>query len=143
MEDNTLKKVREFNRFFAVKLNLFNRYALVTSYSLAEGRILGEIGRNEGCTANSIAENLHLDKSYLSRILIKLDSAGLINRIVSDDDSRKKQLWLTPSGRELFEELEVLSDKHAENMLSGLSGEQIKHLLECMRFIQSTLEEKS
>lgn len=141
MEENILKQVRVFNRFFTAKLNVFNRYALGTSYSLVEGRIIGEIGRNEGCSANNIAEFLNMDKSYLSRILKRLESNGLISRIVSDGDIRKKHLSLTKSGHELFEKLEILSDKQVEDMLSGLSNVQVEQLLKSMRFIQSTLGE--
>ena len=139
MEHSTLKIIREFNRFFTAKLNVFDRYALGTSYSLVEGRIIGEIGRNEGCTAINIADDLNMDKSYLSRILGKLDLDGLINKVVSDKDSRKKHLSLTKKGRELFDELEVLSDKQAENMLHGLSNEQVEQLLKSMYFIRATL----
>lgn len=74
MDAVVLKQVRVFNRFFTAKLNIFNRYALGTSYSLVEGRFIGEIGRNEGCTASDIAECLHMDKSYLSRILAKFEA---------------------------------------------------------------------
>lgn len=141
MEDDILNQVRIFNRFFTAKLNIFNRYVLGTSYSLVEGRIIGEIGRNDGCNANNIAEQLHMDKSYLSRILIRLESNGLINRVVSEVDSRIKQLSLTEHGRQLYEELEFLSDKQVEDMLSGLSNEKVDQLLKSMHFIQSTLGE--
>lgn len=139
MEKDTLQIVREFNRFFAANLNVFDRYALGTAYSLVEGRIVGEIGRDEGCTAIRIAETLKMDKSYLSRILRKLESDGLISKMVSAEDNRKKLLHLTPKGRELFEELERLSDKQAEKMLSGLGSEQVEQILNSMRFIQTLL----
>ncbi len=142
MEESILRNVRTFNRFITAKLNVFNRYALGTSYSLVEGRIIGEIGRNEGCSANSIVEYLNMDKSYLSRILRKLESDGLINRMVSEGDSRKKHLHLTKRGLKLFMELELLSDMQVEDMLSGLNNDQVEKLMDCMCFIQTTLGDK-
>lgn len=142
MEDHILEQVRFFNRFYTARLNVFNRYALGTAYSLVESRIIVEIGRNEGCTANMIAKHLNMDKSYLSRILAKLESAGLVNRVVSGSDNRRKHLNLTPGGHKLFAELERLSNKQAADMLSGLDHEQIEELLKSMQFIQSALGEK-
>lgn len=139
MEEKILSQVRAFNRFFAVELSVFDRYVLGTAYSLVEGRIIGEIGRNEGCSANRIAEELNIDKSYLSRVLAKLETKGLISRLPSAGDGRKKQLKLTEAGRELYNRLEVLSDKQAEDMLKEVEPEQIGKLLESMRFIQTAL----
>ena len=142
MEDALRKQVRAFNRFFAVKIRVFNRYVFGTPYSLVEGRIIGEIGRNAGCTANRIADALQMDKSYLSRVLAKLEDAGLISKSVSENDNRKKHLNLTESGLVLYDELERLSDDQVDDMLAGLDAEQTKQVLLSMRTIQSILEER-
>ncbi|SCP98717.1 MarR family winged helix-turn-helix transcriptional regulator [Anaerobium acetethylicum] len=139
MEEQILSQVRAFNRFFAVELSVFDRYVLGTAYSLVEGRVIGEVGRNEGCSANRIAEDLNIDKSYLSRVLAKLETKGLISRLPSAGDGRKKQLKLTEAGRELYNKLEVLSDKQAEDILKEVEPEQIGELLESMQFIQTAL----
>ena len=139
MDETLRNQVRAFNRFFAVKIRVFNRYAFETPYSLVEGRIIGEIGRQSGCTANQIAETLDMDKSYLSRVIGKLDDAGLITKSVSKNDSRKKHLYLTEKGRTLFNELEGLSEAQVADMLSGLSAEQMEKLSESMHTIQSIL----
>jgi DNA-binding MarR family transcriptional regulator len=142
MQDVLRKQVRGFNRFFAVKLRFFNRYVFGTAYSLIEGRIIGEIGRNAGCTANQIAESLDMDKSYLSRVLAKLENSGLIDKLVSENDSRKKHLNLTPNGHVLFNELEELSNAQVDDMLAGLDAGQIEQVLQSMRCIQSILGDK-
>jgi DNA-binding MarR family transcriptional regulator len=139
MDEIIREQVRAFNRFFAVKIRVFNRYAFETPYSLVEGRIIGEIGRQSGCTANEIAETLDMDKSYLSRVIGKLEDAGLITKSVSDSDTRKKHLYLTEKGRKLFTELEQLSNAQVADMLSGLNSEQMERLSESMHTIQSIL----
>jgi DNA-binding MarR family transcriptional regulator len=139
MDEAIRKQVRSFNRFFAVKIRVFNRYAFGTPYSLVEGRIVGEIGRNTDCTANQIAEYLDMDKSYLSRVIGKLEEDGLIDKTKSDEDSRKKHLSLTKKGWALYEELERLSDAQVGEMLSDLSADQIEDLSKSMSTIQSIL----
>ena len=139
MDENLRNQVRAFNRFFAVKIRVFNRYVFGTSYSLVEGRVIGEIGRQRGCTANQIAETLDMDKSYLSRVVGKLEGEGLLDKTVSETDSRKKHLFLTEKGQTLFDELENLSDVQVEEMLNGLSADQIEVLSQSMRTIQGIL----
>lgn len=139
MEENILQEIRTFNRFFAAKLSVFNRYALGTSYSLVEGRIIGEIGRNKNCTAKKIAHELNIDKSYLSRILTNFEKKKLVKRLTSATDGREKYLILTKKGKELFEEFEFLSNRQATELLNGLSTEQISKVLESMRYIHSSL----
>lgn len=139
MENEVLQEIRTFNRFFAVKLNIFNRYVLGTSYSLVEGRIIGEIGRNKNCTAQQIASELNMDKSYLSRILASLEKNNLIKRSTSKTDGREKQLTLTKNGDKLFEELELLSNKQVKQLLKGLGKNKIKQILQNMRSIQNLL----
>ena len=139
MDEAIRKQVRAFNRFFAVKIRVFNRYAFETPYSLVEGRVICEIERHTGCTANQIAEILDMDKSYLSRVIGKLEDDGLLEKSISENDNRKKHLYLTEKGQILFDELEKLSDAQVEDMLAGLNAEQIEAVSKSMHTIQSIL----
>lgn len=137
-----LDDVRAFNRFYAVQLNVFDRYALGTTLTLTEGRIIGEIGRHDDCTANDLCDFLHVDKSYLSRMLQKFEKNGLIERVVDKADQRKKMIKLTAAGQRDFEKLEHLSNEQAAHMLTSLNETQKKKLIDSMHYIQSVLEEK-
>ncbi len=139
MEKRVLEQVRSFNRSIAVQLNVFNRYALGTEYSLVESRIIVEIGRDDRCTANKLAAALRMDKSYLSRILAKLEAGGLLDRLPVEEDGRKKQLSLTKAGKVLYGELDKRSDQQVEAMLEGIRPDQIEKLLESMQFIQKII----
>ena len=61
--------IRKFNRFYTVNMGFLNSNYLDSSYSVAETRILFEIKMNESCTQSDIVKILHIDKSYLSRIV--------------------------------------------------------------------------
>lgn len=138
--DEQLRKVRAFNRFFAVQLNVFDRHTLGTELTLTEGRIIGDIGRHPDWTANDIAEHLHVDKSYISRLLQKFEKKKYIIRVAHRDDQRKKCIQLTASGKRLFDELERLSDDQAAHMMTKLSSEERHLLVEKMNWIQSVLQ---
>lgn len=119
--------LRTFNRFYARVLGVFDQYALGTDYTLAQARILVEIGRQEGCSANCIAIYLGMDRSYVARILKGFEKNGLLVRKVSAADSRKKCLWLTDAGREVYEVLEEKSNERVQQQVAGLSvAEQLR-----------------
>ena len=50
-------------------INLLGNHYLDSEYSVTEVGIFFEIYENEGCTATHIAQEMNIDKSYLSRIL--------------------------------------------------------------------------
>lgn len=139
MKQSDVKAIREFNRLYAVRLDVFDRRALGTSYSLAEGRVIIEIGRAQGCTANGICTLLGMDKGYLSRIIGKLESQGLIVRKTSAADARSKLLTLSASGKRVYADLERLSDEQAKRMFSDLDQVQIDQVLHHMGALRSAL----
>lgn len=132
-------KIREFNRLYAKLLCLFSRYALNTEFSMLEARIIGEVGRNKGCTANSISKYLNLDRSYLSRIIEKFEKNGLIVKEQNKEDSRKKSLYLTDEGYNVYLELEDKSDQQIKTILNKVKPEEIKELVKSMNKITEIL----
>ena len=62
MNDDTVLKIREFNRFYLSVMNLYGNHYAGGHYSITETRVLYEIHRHEGCSAEYIARKLHIDK---------------------------------------------------------------------------------
>lgn len=102
---NTVEKIREFNRFYLPVMDILDSCYLDSEYSVTEVRIIYEIYGNEKCTANLIVGKLHIDKSYLSRILKKLESDGILIKKVSEDDTRSMEISLTEKGVNCYKEL--------------------------------------
>lgn len=135
----TIHAMREFNRFYARFLGVFDKYALETSYTLAQARILIELGRRPGCTANSIAVYLDMDRSYTARIIKGFAREGLLEKQDSAADGRKKYLWLTQRGQELYQELERRSDERIRLQLQEIAPEKRERLARAMTEVQQLL----
>lgn len=132
MQEKTVSKIREFNRFYLPALGLLGNQYLGSEYSAAEARVLFEIYRADGCNAAYIAKALNIDKSYLSRIIKKYERNGYLFRIVSEKDSRAFELHLTKKGLQRVEDfirrsnlqiggiLQPLTDKDREKLLIAL-----------------------
>lgn len=134
------QNVRHFNRYYARILGLFDKTVFDLNYSLAEMRILGEIARHEGITANELAQYLIIDKGYLSRLLAKLSKANLITRQQSVTDKRSYHLQLTTAGQTLNKHVEAESDKKIESLLKNSNLAEQQQLEQAMRTIEKILE---
>lgn len=124
----TAMDLRRFNRFYLPYFQLLTQKYLNTEYSMAEARILYEIYERKEISARDIVANLHVDKSYLSRILKKFESKALIQRELSVDDSRRTHISLTECGERLAERLIMESNYQVEKHIVGISDEDLDKL---------------
>jgi DNA-binding MarR family transcriptional regulator/GNAT superfamily N-acetyltransferase len=124
-EDATLAQdaaaFRQFNRVYTRFLGTLSEGFLRTEFSLAEGRVIYELAnRRPAAQAREIGETLGLDPGYLSRILTKLEKAGLVTRRTSKRDSRASDLQLTARGRAVFRTLNTRAEEQARDFLQAL-----------------------
>lgn len=132
--------VRRFNRFFTRKIGVLREGLLHTPYSLTEARILFEIADREEVTATDLSRELGLDPGYLSRILSGIEQRGLIEKVPSQTDARRRMLSLTPEGREAFSLLDERSREEVGEMLGELAEEEQRRLLDAMLTIEGVLD---
>ena len=133
--------VRRFNRFFTRRIGVLREGLLRSPYSLAEARVLYELAHGEGLTASDLARDLGLDPGYLSRILARFERRGLLERVPSEADGRRRLLRLTAAGGDAFSELDHRSREEVAGMLRGLSEEDQARLLDATRTVEEVLGE--
>ncbi|RNL95113.1 MarR family transcriptional regulator [Sinomicrobium pectinilyticum] len=139
MEQALVDEIRAFNRFYTDIIGLLNRNFLDSPYSLAEIRVVYEIFHQQGIMASEIMDSMHIDKSYLSRILKKLEKDGLVTREKSGEDGRAYLLFLTETGKTEFNRLNRASDRQVVRLLEPLSGKEKERLVELMKNIKRIL----
>lgn len=138
----TAEKIRGFNRFYLPYFNLLTQKYLNSKYSIAEARILYEIYDHREISARDIVNALHVDKGYLSRILKKFEAESILEKKVSETDSRRTLISLTESGEALAAKLIAESNMQISKELIGLSGENMDKLTYHMNEIIHILEDK-
>jgi len=131
--------VRRFNRFLTRRIGVLREGLLHSPYSLAEARILFEIAHGDDLSASDLSRELGLDPGYLSRILARLEQRGLIDKVRSESDARRRILSLTPAGKDAFTLLDNRSREEVAEMLGDLSEGERRRLLEAMRTIEGIL----
>ncbi|MDP9177720.1 MAG: GNAT family N-acetyltransferase [Gemmatimonadota bacterium] len=135
----TIRSVRKFNRFYTRHIGLLEERLLRTPFSLAEARILYELGTGKRVIAVELGRKLDIDFGYLSRSLRSLERRHLIRRSRSSSDGRQQILTLTPSGRTAFRSLDSRSSDQIGKMLGALSAAAQQQLAEAMGAIEGLL----
>ena len=135
--------VRRFNRFYTRRIGVLEEGIAHTAFSLQEGRLLYELGQVEGIGAGELAARLSLDAGYLSRLLAKLESQGLVTRQPGAEDRRRSRIALTAGGRKAFRRLDEGSRKDIQALLAPLSAEERSGLLTAMGGIERVLGDEA
>jgi DNA-binding MarR family transcriptional regulator/N-acetylglutamate synthase-like GNAT family acetyltransferase len=138
--ETRIEAVRRFNRFFTRRIGVLREGLLHTPYSLTEARILFEIARGEEVSASGLSRELGLHPGYLSRILARLEQGGLVDKVRSETDGRRRILSLTSEGEEAYAMLDERSREEVAELLEELSAGDQRRLLEAMQTIEGILE---
>jgi DNA-binding MarR family transcriptional regulator len=140
MSTRTIQEIRAFNRFYTDLIGLLNKHLLNSDYSLSEVRIMYEIHAAGEAQASQIMAVMDIDKSYLSRILKKLEKDQLIARKASEQDGRAVVLSLTKAGESLFQELTQATEQQIGGLVNHLNAKQQEELVAHMQAIRKILQ---
>lgn len=134
-----VETLRSFNRFYTRRIGVLQEGLLKTRFTLAQARVLFELGTRRSASASEISDELDLDLGYLSRILQDFSSQGLITRKKSDSDGRRALISLTATGRRQFNAIDQKSRKEVSALLDQLPGTSRDRLLAALRDAQHEL----
>lgn len=135
-----IQNIRAFNRFYTDVIGLLNKHLLDSDYSLSEVRVMYEISTGREVQASQIMMAMSIDKSYLSRILKKLEKDGIITKSLSVQDARAMSLSLTEEGQQLFDTLNKASNHQINELIENLNSEQLQELVAHMNAIKEILK---
>jgi len=138
-DDAAVAAVRGFNRFYTNMIGLLRGKYLDTPYSLTEARLLFELAQRDTSEVTDLRRTVDIDPGYLSRILARFESDGLIARQRSAADARRQVIRLIGSGRAVVAGLDARSAEQTRDMLAGLRDDDRRRLLDAMRAITETL----
>ncbi|MFT5501730.1 MAG: DNA-binding MarR family transcriptional regulator [Woeseiaceae bacterium] len=96
--------------------------------TIPEWRVIAIVGRFPGLSAVEVAERTMMDKVAVSRAVTKLIKSGRIDREFADADRRRSILNLSDQGQQVHDEVAPLALKMEDDLLHGLSADEIHTL---------------
>lgn len=137
--NKTINEIRKFNRFYTVTMGFLSSGYLDSNYSITETRILFEMDIHGTCIQSDIVKTLHIDKSYLSRIIQCFCKKGLVWKIKSDNDKRATKITLTEAGKMEVKRLIELTNSRIQSQLTDLSHDECNELCKSLNTVISIL----
>jgi DNA-binding MarR family transcriptional regulator/GNAT superfamily N-acetyltransferase len=139
--DARAEAVRQFNRFYTLRIGVLREGLVGSEFSLTEARALWELAHQDGMTPSALSKALAVDAGYVSRIVRGFTRSGLVGGKSSPQDGRSRLLSLTVKGRRAFAFLNRRSHDESVAMMSGLSPLEQERLLQSMHIIEQLLGE--
>ena len=139
---NDIAQIRAFNRFYTKIIGLLEEGMHQSPHSLAEARVIYELGKRGSASASVIAGGLDMDRGQMSRLVLRLVDQGVVAVLPQAGDKRSSPLALTPQGDEVYRRFNAASDAAAaDSLLEPLDEFGRRDLVGAMRRILSLLGE--
>ena len=121
----------------------FNVTAQKFGLTLAQGRVLAHLGRNEGISQVALSAILDVQPITLLRQIDRLEKAGLLERRVHPTDRRVQQLFLTPLSQPLLDKMYDVHNAVHGQVMAGLDAAQRDQLITALAKIRANLAQPS
>ena len=95
-----------------------------------------------GIATLSIRERMIDEGTTITRLLDKLEDAGLIRRERTVPDRRQVMCYVTDAGRALLDDLDPRVNAMDEEAVSALNGEQLEQLIELLDILRASNAER-
>jgi DNA-binding MarR family transcriptional regulator/GNAT superfamily N-acetyltransferase len=132
--------VRDFNRFYTRMIGVLSEGLVRTPYSLTEARVIFELAQRDRTEVTALRRDLGLDPGYLSRMLGRFESDGLVAREMSAVDARRQVVGLTDQGHKAYQTLDHRSAEDIDRLLGRLDEGQQRRLLAAMAEVRDLLD---
>jgi DNA-binding MarR family transcriptional regulator len=97
----------------------------------------------EGFHQNDIALITNRNKATMTRLINVMEKNHLVVRIPSKDDARKKLIYITPTGKEVFRQTKPIVLKRIRAIEKGLSSDEIDGFIKVLKKIQKNIENQT
>lgn len=135
--EQKIAALRRFTRFFAQRLGPLEAGPAGSPYSATEVRVLTELALYEHRTVTALSRSLGLDAGYLSRVIRRLETTGIVSRSSDTADNRQQPLSLTAAGRAEVRTLETIATTRFAALVRTLPPHIHAPLLDAMERIET------
>ncbi|NQV38072.1 MAG: MarR family transcriptional regulator [Candidatus Marinimicrobia bacterium] len=87
--------------------------------------VLSALAKDDGLSLSEVGNNVFLDKPAITGLADRLERDGLVKRKRTSNDRRVITLHLTTKGHELLSNIDQLAQKADEDLVNGLSADEL------------------
>ena len=106
--------------------------------SVAYFAVLQALWESDGLSITDLGEKAQLEKSTMTSLIDRMESAGLVRRQDHPTDRRAYQICLTPRGKEVEKKLDEVVARAYRHLTRGIAEEDLQKAIKiCKRLIQN------
>lgn len=133
---NTVTEISHTLRQIQRQQQTWLQHALAdTGVTVQQAITLQFIGQQPGLIQKDVVNVMHRRAATVSAFLKKLETAGLIHREIPVDNSRNKQIFLTPTGEQVVATFQKCRQQAELRLVHGLDTTQQAALLALLKQI--------
>ena len=117
----------------------FEQNARELGLTRSQCQVMAHLARNEGIRQGSLAEILEIEPITLTRILDRLEEAGLVERLLHHKDRRVRLLRLTKAAHPLIDDIFAIGALTRGEALDGVSEEDRDRLFDVLSSMKTNL----
>jgi DNA-binding MarR family transcriptional regulator len=117
----------------------FDRRAVGMGVTRAQWKVLFKLTRLPGLRQIELADMLDIEPITLSRIIDRLEEAGLVERAADPADRRAWRLHVTAKAQPLIEKLRAVADDMAVEAFGGIDSKDIEMVRQVLARIRENL----
>ena len=111
----------------------FDRLAVGLGVTRAQWKVLFRLERQPGLRQIELADMLDIEPITLSRIVDRLEEAGLVQRVADPADRRVWRLHVTAQAQPLIEKLRLIADEMISEAFAGIDEKDIEITRQVLR----------
>ena len=101
--------------------------------------ILSHLAVHEGVNQQTLGRICGRDRASITRIIDQLEDRGIVQRHPNPEDRRNKQVYLTPEGHTLKNQLSGLAEATLDEAYAGLSPDEMTIVITALQRMLSNL----
>ena len=122
---------------------VFDERARSIGVTRPQWRVLTVLAREEGINQGMLADRLEVEPITLSRMVDRMQDAGLLERRADPDDRRAWKLYLSDNATPLIAELRTLGEILSDEALEGISDAERDALTDLLGRVRCNLTRKT
>lgn len=133
---NIHNTLHQFMRQHFMRIN-----ALLDEIGIYRGQppLLHQLWENDGCAQTDLVTNQHLAPATVTKMLQRMEQAGLIERRPDRDDQRVMRVYLTDTARSLEDAIREREQQINAEMLTGFDESEKAQLLQYLLRLRDNL----
>ena len=117
----------------------FDRRAVTLGVTRAQWKVLFRLSRTPGLRQVELADMLDVEPITLSRIVDRLQEAGLVERVADPADRRAWRLQLTDKAQPLIAKLRKLAEVLVDEAFAGIAPDEVATMRSSLQKIRENL----